>query len=151
MVRPIPEGYHSISPYLIVNDASAAIDFYTAVFGARERMRMADPSGRIGHAEIDIGDSVVMLSDEHPEMDLRGPDGGVPPVSLQMYVENVDKVVQQARAAGVTVERELRDEFYGDRTATLRDPFGHRWHVATHIRDVSEEEMRQAMAAMASQ
>lgn len=149
MVSPIPEGYHSINPYLIVNNAAAAIDFYARAFGARERMRMTGPDGRVGHAEIELGDSVVMLSDEHPEMGFRGPAGDSIPVSIQMYVENVDQVVAKARTAGATTERELRDEFYGDRTATLRDPFGHRWHVATHIRDVSEEEMQQAMAAMA--
>lgn len=151
MVDPIPEGYHSVTPYLTVNNASAAIDFYSNAFSARERMRVNGPDGKVGHAEIEIGDSVVMLADEYPEMGSRGPQGDSTPVTIQMYVENVDQVVEKARGAGATVERGPNDEFYGDRVATLRDPFGHRWHISTHIRDVSEEEMQQAMAAMANQ
>lgn len=151
MVKPIPEGYHTLTPYLTVNNAAGAIDFYSNAFNAHERMRINAPDGRVGHAELEIGDSVVMLADEYPEMGSRGPHGDNTPVTIQMYVENVDQVIERARAAGATIEREPSDEFYGDRVATLHDPFGHRWHVSTHIRDVSEEEMQRAMAAMSNQ
>jgi PhnB protein len=148
-VKPIPEGYHSVTPYLYIKGAARAIEFYEKAFGATELMRFPDPSGRIGHAEIKIGDSVVMMADEHLEMGARSPQtlGGVAS-SICLYVENVDAVVPKAIAAGAKVVRPLQDQFYGDRSATLEDPFGHVWTVATHVKDVSVAEMQQAMAAM---
>ena len=141
-VKPIPEGYHSITPYLIISGAAKALDFYKQAFGAIELFRMDSPDGRIGHAEIKIGDSPIMLADEHPEMGARSPESwGGSPVSLMLYVEDVDRVFAQAVEAGATVERPLADQFYGDRTGGLKDPFGHNWYVATHIEDVSPEEM----------
>ena len=141
-VKPIPEGYHSITPYLIIRGAAKALDFYKQAFGAIELFRMDSPDGRIGHAEIKIGDSPIMLADEHPEMGARSPESwGGSPVSLMLYVEDVDRVFAQAVEAGATVERPLADQFYGDRTGGLKDPFGHNWYVATHIEDVSPEEM----------
>ena len=142
MVNPIPEGYRRVTPYLIVDGAAAAIDFYTSVFGATERMRMDAPEGRIGHAELELGDSVIMLADEHPEIGARGPRStGGTPVSLHMYVEDADGVFERAVEAGAQVLRPLEDQFYGDRLGSLEDPFGHHWHVATHVEDVSAEEM----------
>ncbi len=153
MVKPIPEGYHSVTPYIIVDDAAGAIDFYKEAFGATEVLRM--PMGdKIGHAEIKIGDSHVMLADEFPERDIRGPKarGGVAS-SLMIYVPNVDATFQQALDAGGKVDpgMEVKDQFYGDRSGTLVDPFGHKWTLATHIRDVPEEELRQSMDAMAKE
>ena len=148
--QPIPAGYHSVTPYLIVNDGNAAIAFYVKAFGATERMRMEGPGGRIGHAEIEIGDSCVMLADEHPEMGFRSPKTiGGSPVSLAVYTENVDQMFQTAIAAGAKCLRDVQDQFYGDRSGTLEDPFGHVWTLSTHIEDVSEEEMKKRMAAMA--
>jgi len=148
-VKPIPDGYHSITPYLIVDGGARAIDFYTRAFGARERMRMPAPNDRIGHAELEIGDSVIMLADEHPEMDARsaGHYGGSP-VSILLYVRDVDAQFKQAIEAGATEVRPVADQFYGDRSGMLRDPFGHSWHLATHTEDVSMEEMTRRMAAM---
>jgi PhnB protein len=149
-VKPIPEGYHSVTPYLIISGAGKAIDFYKRAFGAQEVMRMADPSGKVGHAEIQIGDSKVMLADEFPEMGARGPQAfGGSPVGLCVYVEDVDTVFKRAIAAGAKEERPLQDQFYGDRSGTLIDPFGHKWTIATHIKDVSPEEMQQHMESMA--
>ncbi len=149
-VKPIPEGYAALTPYLIVHDASAAIDFYKKAFGAKEIMRMPGPDGRIGHADLVIGDGHVMLADESPEMGHRGPQSfGGSPVSLVLYVENVDGVVKQAVAAGATLTRPVKDEFYGDRTGGLTDPFGHIWFVMTHVEDVSNEEMEKRAAARA--
>lgn len=147
-VRPIPEGYHSVTPYLIINGASDAIDFYKKAFGATELFRMASPDGKIGHAEIKVGDSHIMLADEHPQMGYTSPTtlNGTP-VSLMIYVEDVDKIYNQAIAAGGKEERALQNQFYGDRSGTLKDPFGHVWHVATHIEDVSPEEMDKRMKA----
>lgn len=148
-VKPIPEGYHSVTPYLIVDGAAAAIEFYTKVFGATEVMRMPAPGGRIGHAEIKIGDSHVMLADEDPEMNARSPKAvGGSPLSLLLYVEDVDKTVQRAVAAGAKLERPVEDKFYGDRMGGIEDPFGHHWYVGTHIEEVSPEEMKKRMAAM---
>lgn len=142
-VKPIPDGYHSVQPYLIFKNASAAIDFYTKAFGAKERMRM-EKEGRIGHAELEIGDSVVMMADENPEIGARSPEHyGGSPVSLMIYVNDCDAVYKKALAAGAESEREPRDEFYGDRMAGVKDPFGYTWYVATHIKDVSMEEMKQ--------
>lgn len=142
-VKPIPDGYHSVQPYLILKNAAAAIDFYTKAFGAKERMRM-EKDGRIGHAELEIGDSVLMMADEHPEIDARSPEHyGGSPVSLMIYVKDCDAVYKKALAAGATSDREPADQFYGDRMAGVKDPFGYRWHIATHIKDVSVEEMKQ--------
>ena len=148
-VKPIPEGYPQVTPYLCVDGASAAIEFYGKVFGATERMRMPEPDGRIGHAELLIGDSVVMLSDEFPEVDVRGPKAiGGTPVTMSVYVEDVDGVFDRAMQAGARALRPVEDQFYGDRTGRFEDPFGHRWSVATHIEDVPPEEMAKRAEAM---
>ena len=152
-VKPIPEGYHSVTPYIIIDGAAQAIDFYKSAFGATEVLRM--PMGdKIGHAEIKIGDSHVMLADEFPERDIRGPKarGGVTS-SLMIYLDNVDAAFQRALDAGAKVDAgmEVKDQFYGDRSGTLIDPFGHKWTLATHVKDVSEEEMRSAMDEMAKE
>lgn len=149
-IDPIPEDYRTITPYLCVRGAAAAIDFYTRVFGAKERMRMPAPDGRIGHAELTVGDSVLMLSDEYPEMEIRSPKSiGGTAVTLSIYVEDVDDVVGRAVKAGATLRREVQDQFYGDRSGQVEDPFGHVWSVQTHVEDVSPDEMqRRAAAAM---
>ena len=149
-VRPIPEGYPRVSPYLIVDGAAAAIDFYTAVLGARERMRMPgapDDPGKVGHAELEIGDSLVMLADEHIGTGAFGPRtvGGTP-VTLSVYVDDVDAVWTAALAAGATAQSGPEDQFYGDRVARFEDPWGHQWHIATHVEDVSPEEMAERAA-----
>ncbi len=147
-VKPIPDNYPQVVPYLCVNGASAAIAFYGDVFGATERIRMPEPDGRIGHAEIEIGTAVIMLSDEYPEMDIRAPKSvGGTPVTISVYVEDVDGVFRRAIDAGATVRRPVRDQFYGDRAGQFEDPFGHRWSVATRIEDVSPEEMAKRGAA----
>ncbi len=151
-VRPIPEGYSSVTPYLIVRGAARAIDFYKQAFGATELMRFPMPDGRVGHAEIKIGNAPVMLADEFPEMGVRSPESiGGSATGLLLYVEDVDAQFQQAVAAGATVERPVKDQFYGDRSGTVIDPFGHKWTLATHKEDVSLEEMRRRMAALAQQ
>ena len=149
MARAIPEGYHSITPYLIVRGAADALTYYTNAFGGRELFRMDAPGGRIGHAEIRIGDCVVMLADEHPEIEAHAPQkfGGTS-VSLMLYVDNVDEVFARAIAAGGRETRAVADQFYGDRSGTLIDPFGHQWHVATHVEDVSPEDMQRRIDAM---
>ena len=140
-VSAIPADYHSITPYLIVREAAKAIDFYKQVFGAVEVMRMEQPEGKIGHAELRIGDSKFMLADECPEMDARAPQAyGGSPVGIHLYVEDVDTIVQQAVAAGAKLTKPVEDMFYGDRSRALEDPYGHRWYVSTHIEDVSMEE-----------
>jgi PhnB protein len=151
-IKPIPEGYHSVTPYLIIKGASAAIDYYKKVFGATERMRMPGPGGTVGHAEIVIGGSTVMLADEHPEMGFRSPKtlGGTP-VSIALYVPDVDAVFKRAVDAGAKAQRPVENQFYGDRTGTLEDPFGHVWSVATHVEDVSPEEMARRAAEMSQQ
>ncbi len=148
-VEPIPEGYHSVTPYLIVKGAAAAIDFYKAAFGAIELTRMTQPDGRVGHAEIKIGDSPVMLADEFPDVGARSPQTiGGSPVSLMIYVPDVDGTVAKAVAAGATLTRPVADQFYGDRVGGVTDPFGHSWYVATHKEDLSPEELeRRAKAA----
>jgi PhnB protein len=149
-VKKIPKGYHSATPYLIVDGAERAIDFYTRAFNAKELMRVPAPGHRIGHAEIKIGDSVIMLADEHPEIQARGPQHyGGSPVSILLYVEDVDSLFRQAVAAGATETRAVADQFYGDRSGSLKDPFGHNWHLSTHQEDVSPEELNRRMAAMA--
>ncbi len=143
-VRPIPEGYHSLTPYLIVKGAAKALDFYAKAFGARELFRMPQPDGRIGHAEMQIGNSRFMLADEFPERGIRAPSG-TPPVSLMIYCEDVDSMWKRAIAAGGKQDRPLTNQFYGDRSATLIDPFGHHWTIATHVEDVSPQEMERRM------
>jgi PhnB protein len=154
-VKPIPEGYHTATPYLTVDGAARAIEFYQRAFGAKELFRMADPSGKVGHAEIQIGDSRIMLSDEFPERNARGPQSlGGSTVGIMLYVEDVDKVFKQAVTAGAKEVQPVKDQFYGDRSGALLDPFGHKWWVATHKEDISPEEMNrraaEAMASMAS-
>lgn len=148
-VKPIPEGYHSVTPYLVIRGAAAAIDFYKKAFGAVELFRFPGPDGKIGHAEIKIGDSPIMLADEYPDMGYKGPQAlGGSPVSLMIYLEDVDTVFNRAVEAGATVKEAVQDKFYGDRTGGITDPFGHIWHIATHKEDVSPEEMeRRAKAA----
>lgn len=142
-VKPIPDGYHSVQPYLIVKNAAGAIDFYKKAFGAKERFRMAK-DGRVQHAEIEIGDSCVMLADENPEMGARSPEHyGGSPVSLMVYVTDCDAVYKQALNAGAKSEREPTDQFYGDRMAGVLDPFGYKWYLGTHVKDVSKEELEQ--------
>jgi PhnB protein len=151
MVNPIPEGYPRVTPYLIVDDGAAAIGFYTSVLGAGERMRMAGPDGKVGHAELNVGDSVIMLADEHPEMNAVGPKtvGGTP-VSIHVYVEDSDSVFERAIAAGAKSLAPMENKFYGDRSGSFEDPFGHHWNVATHVEDVPQEEMaKRAEEAMA--
>ena len=151
MTRPIPDGYHTVTPYLIVDRGAAAIAFYQKAFGAREIMRLDAPGGKIGHAEIQIGDSRIMLADEHPEMNARSPKSiGGSPITIHLYVEDVDKRFAEAVKAGGQAERPVEDQFYGDRSGTLKDPFGHVWHISTHKEDVSPEEIHRRMKAMKS-
>lgn len=146
-VKPIPDNYPQVAPYLSVHDAQAAIDFYGTVFGATERMRLPAPGEKIGHAELQLGDSVIMLADEFPELNIRGPKAlGGTPVTLSVYVEDVDAVVERAVGAGATALRPIEDQFYGDRSGQFEDPFGHRWNVSTHIEDVPPEEMAKRAA-----
>jgi PhnB protein len=151
-VKPIPDGYHSVTPYLIIKGAADALAFYTKAFGATEVMRFPGPDNRIGHAEIRVGDSVIMMADEHPDMGYRSPKGyGGTAVSILLYVPDVDTMFNRAVAAGARVLRPLQNQFYGDRSGTLEDPFGHVWTIATHKEDVSPEEMQRRAAAMAQQ
>ena len=151
-VKKVPEGYHSITPYLIIKGATAAIDYYKKVFGATERMRMDGPAGTIGHAELLIGDSTVMLADEYPDMGHRSPKSiGGTPVSLVLYLDDVDTVFKRAVDAGARSVRPVENQFYGDRMGTLEDPFGHMWSIATHVEDVAPEEMKRRADEMAKQ
>lgn len=155
MAEPIPEGYRTLMPYLAVPDAAAAIDFYTRAFGASERVRMPAPGGAIGHAELEMGGSVLMLSDPFPQASTKPPtELGGTTVSVMMYVDDVDAVVQRAVDAGAEVLMPVSDQFWGDRFGSVRDPFGHSWSIATHVEDVPPEEMAEraekAMAALAS-
>jgi PhnB protein len=146
-VKPIPDGYHSITPYLIVRDAARALDFYKKAFGAVELLRMAHPTGKIGHAEIKIGDSIIMMADEFPDHDIRSPESfGGSPVSLLLYVEDVDTAFPQAIAAGGTVVKPIADQFYGDRSGMLKDPFGHTWSISTHKEDLTPEQVQQRIS-----
>ena len=146
MAKAIPDGYHSLQPYLYFKNAADAIAFYAKAFGATERMRMPDKKGRIMHAEIELGDSCIMMADENADMGAYSPEhyGGAP-MSLVLYVADCDVVYKQALAAGATSLREPADQFYGDRTAGVADPFGFHWYIGTHIKDVSMEEMQQHM------
>jgi PhnB protein len=153
--QPIPEGYHTATPYLVIDGAAEAIDYYKKAFGAKERMRMEAPGNRIGHAEIEIGDSLVMLSDAFPQSTTKAPtELGGTTAGVFLYVEDVDAVVKKAVDAGATVTMEVADQFWGDRFGSITDPFGHSWSIATHVEDVPPEEMAEraktAMAAMAS-
>jgi PhnB protein len=148
----IPSGYHEVTPYMSIRGAARAIDFYKKAFGAKEVMRMPGPEGKLGHAEIAIGASRIMLSDEYPEMDFLGPESrGGSAVHIHVYVKNVDATAKRAVAAGAKLVRPVEDQFYGDRTGSLQDPFGHVWHLATHKRDVSMAEMRKAAARRAKE
>ncbi len=148
-VKPIPEGYHSLTPYIIVKGAAKAIEFYTQAFGAVEKMRLDGQDGKLGHAELQIGDSVLMLADEHPEMGALGPETvGGSPASLLIYCENVDEVFERAISLGAVEVRPINDQFYGDRSGVLKDPFGHQWSIATHIEDVTPEQIAERLKAM---
>ena len=154
-VQPVPDGYHTVSPYLAVEDAATAIDYYKKAFGATERVRMEAPDGKIGHAELEIGDSIVMLADPFPQASTKPPhELGGTSAGVFLYVEDVDAVVKRAVDAGASVTMEVADQFWGDRFGTVTDPFGHVWSVATHVEDVPPAEMAErakaAMAAMAS-
>ena len=149
-VRPVPPGYHTVTPYLIVHGAEKAIDFYKKAFNAKELLRLPMPDGKgLAHAEIQIGDSHVMLSDESPEMKTHAPKGDDSSLGIALYVEDSDATFKQAVAAGAKVTSELKDQFYGDRSGTVLDPFGYKWTVASHKEDVSPEEMKKRMAQMA--
>jgi PhnB protein len=151
-VKKIPEGYHSITPALIVKDGNAAIEFYKKGFGAEERHRMKSPDGRIGHAELKIGDSIVMLTDEFPEMKCLSPKSiGGSPVSMYVYVEDVDAIFNKTVSAGAKVLDPVKDQFWGDRHGRIEDPFGHLWSIATHKKDLSPEEMKKAAEEAFSQ
>ncbi|TLX82075.1 MAG: VOC family protein [Thaumarchaeota archaeon] len=151
-VKKIPEGYHSITPALIVKNGDAAIEFYKKGFGAEERSRMKSPDGRVAHAELKLGDSVFMLSDEYPEMKCQSPNSiGGSQVSMYVYVEDVDSLFDKAVTAGAKVLDPVKDQFWGDRHGRLEDPFGHLWSIATHKKDLSEEEMKSAAEAAFSQ
>jgi PhnB protein len=148
-VKPIPDNYPRLSPYLCVDGAGKAIEFYCKAFGATERMRMGAPGGKIGHAELEIEGALIMLADEHPEMGFRSPQSlGGSPVLIHMYVEDVDAFCARAVSAGATLVRPVADQFYGDRSGQLTDPFGHAWSVATHKEDVSPEEMKKRAEAL---
>ncbi len=148
-VNFIPPGYHTATPYLIINGAARALEFYKQAFGATELMRMAGPDGKVGHAEIRIGDSNIMLADECPEMQARSPQAlGGTPVSLMLYLEDADAVIARAVSAGANVLRPVQDQFYGDRSGTIADPFGHTWTIATHKEDLSPEEIGKRAAAL---
>jgi PhnB protein len=154
-VKPVPDGYHTVTPYLTLDDAAAAIEYYKQAFGAKERVRMDAPDGRVGHAELEIGDSLVMVSDEFPQGSTRSPkELGGTTAGAFLYVKDVDAVVKRAVDAGATVTMEVADQFWGDRFGSITDPFGHSWSIATHVEDVTPEQIaeraKEAMAAMSS-
>lgn len=151
MTDPIPQGYPQVMPYLIVDGAADAIEFYKMMLGASERLRMPGPDGRIGHAELSVGDAVIMLADESPDMGARGPRSvGGSPVTIHVYVNDVDAAFERATGAGAKTLQEIEDRFYGDRSGQLEDPFGHHWNLSTHVEDVSPEEMSRRAAEMAA-
>ena len=148
-VKPVPDGYHTVTPYLACSDAARAIAFYKKAFGAKELLRIPGPGGKIGHAELRIGDSRVMLADEYREMDFLGPlSRGGSAVHLHIYMPNADRVVERAVEAGAKVVQPLEDKFYGDRTGSVQDPFGHVWHIATHVEDVPPRELKKRAEKM---
>jgi PhnB protein len=148
----IPKGYNTVTPYLVINGAAKAIDYYKNVFGATVTVRMDGPDGRVGHAELKIGDSIIMLADENPQMGaISATTIGNSPVSLYVYLPDVDKVVEKAKAEGAKIVKPVQDQFYGDRSGFLQDPFGHFWGIATHVEDVSPQEMKERMKKMATQ
>ena len=151
-VQPIPENYPRVCPYLVIDGASDALDFYCSVLGATERMRMGGPDGKVGHPEVQLGDSVIMASDEWPDMGYSGPKAiGGTPVTVMVYVTDVDEVFERAITAGATELEAVTDQFYGDRSGSFEDPWGHRWIVATHIEDVPPEEMERRAAEVMGQ
>lgn len=148
-VKPRPDGYHTATPYLIVSDAAAALDYYKKAFGATELMRLKDPAGKVLHSEFRVGDSPIMLADEFPDMGFKGPGAfGGSPVSIMLYVDDVDATFKQAVDAGATELRPVEDQFYGDRLGTLADPFGHTWSLSTHVEDVAPEEIERRFKEM---
>lgn len=148
-VKYIPDGYHTATPYLVIKGAARALDFYKKAFGATELMRMPDSDGKIGHAEIKIGNSPIMLADEFPDRGYKSPQSiGGTPVSIMLYVENVDKTVERAVAEGAKITKAVEDQFYGDRNGTISDPFGHVWTISTHVEDVTPAEMQRRIEAM---
>jgi|SRR5215472_12438663 len=150
-VSPIPKGYHSITPYLVIKGAAQAIEYYKKVFGASEVVRMNAPDGKVGHAELQVGDSRFMLADENPSMGAGYTSAssiGNSPVSLYLYLPDVDKAIERAAAAGAKILKPAQDQFYGDRSGFIQDPFGHLWGIATHVEDVSPEEMKERMKKM---
>jgi len=150
-VKPIPPGYHAVTPYVCVDGAAEALEYYKRAFGATEIMRMPSPDGKIGHAEIEIGGSRIMLADEHPEMNFRGPKSyGGSPVHIHLYVDDVDRIAERAVSEGAKILRPVADQFYGDRTGSVEDPFGHVWHIATHKEDVAPEELKRRAAEKAA-
>jgi len=145
-VKPIPEGYHTLTPFLTVRNAERAIEFYKQAFGAQERGVAKGPDGKVMHAEVKIGDSVIMLSDEFPEFGSLSPQSvGGSPMGLHIYIENVDAAFDRAVKAGAQVEMPVSDQFWGDRYGKLKDPFGHKWSIATHVKDMSADEMKRSM------
>ena len=149
MVKPIPDGYPRVTPYLYVDGAKAAIDFYASVLGAQQRLMMPGPDGKVGHAELSIGDSVIMLADEFPDMDVRGPKSiGGSPITCTSMSRTWTPRSSAPSSAGATVRRPVEDKFYGDRSGEFEDPFGHRWNVSTHVEDLSPEEMQERMGQM---
>jgi PhnB protein len=145
-VKPIPEGYHTLTPFLTVRNAERAIEFYKQAFGAQERGVAKGPDGKVMHAEVKIGDSVIMLSDEFPEFGSLSPQSvGGSPMGLHIYIENVDAAFDRAVKAGAQVEMPVADQFWGDRYGKLKDPFGHKWSIATHVKDMSADEMKRSM------
>ncbi|HUR55835.1 MAG TPA: VOC family protein [Gemmataceae bacterium] len=151
-VKPIPDGYNSVTPYLVIKGAAEALEFYKSVFGATELMRFDGPNGTLAHAEIKIGNSPIMISDEWPDMGFRGPKSiGGSPVGIMIYVEDADAMFAKAVATGATATKPLQDQFYGDRSGSITDPWGHMWTIATHVEDVSPEEIERRMSAMTPQ
>jgi PhnB protein len=149
-VKPIPDGYPQVTPYLYVDGAAAAIEFYEKVLGAKERMRMPGPDGKLGHAELELGNGLIMLADEHPDMGIRSPKAiGGTPMAISVYVEDADQVFNAAIEGGAKELRPVENQFYGDRSGQFEDPWGHHWSVATHVEDVPPEEMEKRAAALA--
>jgi PhnB protein len=148
-VKPVPDGYHTATPYLVVRGAAKAIEFYKNALGATELMRMAGPDGKVMHAELKIGDSIIMMGDEDPKRGTHSPESlGGSPMSLYLYVDDCDRLFNQAVSAGASATTPVKDQFYGDRSGSIKDPFGHSWHIATHKEDVSMDEVRKRMAEM---